>query len=98
MIQVNIQQIQQAQFQYQQLLVEFINRCDVDNLMWGQIAPFLDEIKYFWLTKLEIIDLELEALTEHYTCFLLSGAIYLNVSDKEHFYFKSPAIRNVKIG
>ncbi len=49
----------------------------------------MDEVKYFWMKRLDIIDVELESLTEHNICFLLSGAIYLNVSENEHFYFKS---------
>ena len=54
-----------------------------------EIAFMLDEIKCFWLEKLEVIEFELEALAKNNSCFLLSGAIYLNVSDYEHYYFKS---------
>ena len=41
------------------------------------------------MKRLDILNIELESLTEHNTCFLLSGASYLNVSENEHFYFKS---------
>jgi len=49
----------------------------------------IDDIKVFWIERLKILEFELEELTENYCCFLLSGAIYLNVSDYEHYYFKS---------
>jgi hypothetical protein len=89
MSQPNIQHIKQSQFQYSQLIIDFANSFDVDKSTWTQIALFLDEIKYFWLARLEILEFELEALTERTTCVLLSGAIYLNVQDNEHFYFSS---------
>lgn len=89
MVQVTVQHIQQSQLEYQQLIAEFTHRCNVDELTWQQIAFFLDEVIYFWLTRLDIIDVELEALTENNTCFLLCGAVFLNVSDNEHYYFKS---------
>jgi hypothetical protein len=89
MAHINLQHIQNSQSQYRQLIEEFTQRYDIDELTWNQIASFLDEVEYFWRRRLDIIDVELEALTESNICFLLSGAIYLNVSDNEHYYFKS---------
>lgn len=89
MVQINLQQIQNSQSQYHQLISGFVQRSNTDKLTRFQIAAFLDEIEYFWRRRLDIIDIELESLTESNTCFLLSGAIYLNVSDNEHYYFKS---------
>jgi hypothetical protein len=53
-----------------------------------EIAFMMDEVKCFWLERLEAIEFELEELTADHSCFLLSGAIYLNVPDYEHYYFK----------
>lgn len=89
MNQINLQNIQNSQREYYQLITEFVQRSDFDKLTWYQIATFLDEVEYFWRRRLDIIDVELEALTESNVCFLLSGAIFLNVSDNEHYYFKS---------
>ncbi len=89
MAQISLQSIQNSQSQYHQLITEFVQRSDIDELTWYQIAAFLDEVEHFWRRRLDIIDVELEALTESNVCFLLSGAIYLNVSDDEHYYFKS---------
>lgn len=89
MTQISLHQIQNSQSQYHQLISGFVQRSDTDELTWFQIAAFLDEVEYFWRRRVGIIDVELEALTKSNVCFLLSGAIYLNVSDNEHYYFKS---------
>lgn len=87
--QSKIQNILQFQQEYRELISEFVGKHDIDALEWNEIAFFIDEVKFFWLARLDAIDVELEVLTRKNCCFLLSGAIYLNVSDNEHFYFKS---------
>lgn len=89
MPQPTLQHIMQFQSEYHELITQFTSSHNIDELTARQIALFMDEVKYFWMKRLDIIDVELESLTEHNTCFLLSGAIYLNVSENEHFYFKS---------
>ncbi|MUL36585.1 hypothetical protein [Gloeocapsopsis dulcis] len=89
MPQPTIQHIQRFQSEYHKLVAQFSNSYNVNELTAMQISLFMDEVKYFWMERLDIIDLELEGLTEHNVCFLLSGATYLNVSENEHFYFKS---------
>jgi hypothetical protein len=54
-----------------------------------QVSMFLDEVKVFWLKRLNIVEFEFEELTSNAECFVLSGAIYLNVTEKENFYFKA---------
>lgn len=46
-------------------------------------------MKCFWLRRLKAIEFELEELTESQTCFVLSGAIFLDTSEYEHYFFKS---------
>jgi hypothetical protein len=89
MPQPTLQHIIQFQSEYHELITQFTSSHNIDELTARQIALFMDEVKYFWMKRLDIIDVELDSLTEHNTCFLLSGAIYLNVSENEHFYFKS---------
>lgn len=89
MTKIVLQHIQKSQSEYQQLIIDFNQRCNPDELTWQKISYFLDELIGFWLERLDIVDVELEALTENKTCFLLSGAVFLNLSGNEHFYFKS---------
>jgi len=79
----------QFQSEYRELIAQFTSNHNIDELTPRQIALFMDEVKYFWMERLDIIRVELESLTERNTCFLLSGPIYLNVAENEHFYFKS---------
>ncbi len=89
MPQPTIQHIQRFQAEYYELITQFLSSHNVNELTARQISLFIDELKYFWMARLDIIDVELEDLTEHSVCFLLSGATYLDVSEKEHFYFIS---------
>jgi hypothetical protein len=81
--------IKKSQEQYFELLSAYKNDFLGKKLSIRKVAIMLDEIKCFWLERLNIIEYELEELTEDNLCFLLSGAIYLNVSNYEQFYFKS---------
>ena len=85
----NLRNIQEAQNEYQALIVRLKILFKNEEITLKKIAIFLDEIKYFWLERKGMIDFELEELTENNSCFLLCGAIYLNVRDYEHYYFKS---------
>ncbi len=85
----NPKNIQRFQAEYQQLIVGYKNIFQTDGMTFKTIALFLDEVKFFWLEKLDIVAFELEELTENNACFVLCGAIYLDVSEYEHYYFKS---------
>lgn len=81
--------IKKAQKEYLAILSQYKDLFGQEDVPPKQIAPILDEINCFWRERLESIDFELRELTETNSCFLLSGAIYLNVPDNEHYYFKS---------
>jgi len=49
----------------------------------------LDEISCFWLERKEIASLELEDISSQKECFLLAGAIYLDVKDNAHYIYKA---------
>lgn len=84
-----IQTILRSQKEYRTLIAEFTKSHNIDDLGWNEIAYFMDEVRFFWLSRLDAIEVELEKLTRDNLCVLLSGAIYLNVADNEHFYFKA---------
>jgi hypothetical protein len=81
--------INRSQKEYLNLLLQYREYVQADTLSIFQICAFLDEVKCFWLKQLKSIEWELNELTECQTCFILSGAIFLNVSEYEHYFFKS---------
>ena len=81
--------INRSQKEYLDLLLQYKEHVQADNLSIFQICALLDEVKCFWLKQLKSIEFELDELTECQTCFVLSGAIFLNVSEHEHYFFKS---------
>lgn len=81
--------IQTAQKDYLELLLQYKEYVDNENMSVKQVCALLDEVKCFWLERVKIVEFELDELTESKTCFVLSGAVFLNVSDLEHYYFKS---------
>lgn len=81
--------INRSQKEYLDLLLQYKEPVQADNLSIFQICALLDEVKCFWLKRLKSIEFELEELAECQTCFVLSGAIFLNVSAYEHYFFKA---------
>ena len=81
--------IQKSQNEYLNLILSYSSVINKDKICSNDIAMMLDDVKIFWIQRLNIIEFELAELTKNYCCFLLSGAIYLDVSDYEHYYFKS---------
>ena len=55
--------ILRSQYDYRKLIAEFLERHNIDNLQWNEIAFFMDEVKFFWLTRLSALEIELEILT-----------------------------------
>ena len=81
--------IRKAQDRYFELLLEHRKTLSDSDFSAKTFTIMLDDLKYFWLERLEILEFELDELAADYSCFLLSGAIYLNISNNEHYYFKS---------
>lgn len=81
--------INRSQEEYLDLLLQYKEHIQADDLSVTKICALLDEVKCFWLKQLKPIEFELEELAESQTCFVLSGAIFLNVSEYEHYFFKS---------
>ena len=85
----NESMIAKAQQDYLDLLLRYESPIFSSDLTMRKFAAFLDEIEIFWLKRIDIISYELESLTNKAQCFLLSGAIYLDIEDNEHCYFKT---------
>lgn len=81
--------INRSQEEYLELLLQYKEHVQADTLSVTEICILLDEVKCFWLKRLKPIEFELDELAESLTCFVLSGAIFLNVSEYEHYFFKS---------
>ena len=81
--------IHKTQEEYLELLLQYRGYVQGEDLSIEKICNLLDEVKCFWLERLKIIEFELDELADSKTCFVLSGAIFLNVSGYEHYYFKS---------
>jgi hypothetical protein len=80
--------IKKFQEEYFQLLTRYEKQINTNSLSTNEVTIILDEIKCFWLERLDIIAYELDEAVEEKTCFVLSGAIYLDVAEYEHYYFK----------
>lgn len=81
--------IRKSQEDYLELLLQYKEYVQGDDLSISKICALLDEVKCFWLKRLKVIEFELNELAESRVCFVLSGAIFLNVSEYEHYFFKS---------
>jgi len=84
-----INNIQKSQKQYLDLIKSYQKQIFSDEINQKQIAMIIDEIQCFWLDKKDILTFELENLTSQRECFMLSGAVYLDVKDNEHYIFKA---------
>ena len=86
---MNIVNIQKSQKQYYEIIKSFEKQVFSDSINQKQIAMIIDEIQCFWLDKKDILILELDNLTSQKECFMLCGAVYLDVKDNEHYIFKA---------
>jgi hypothetical protein len=80
--------IKKSQKEYLEMISQYKSLFEQEEVPLKEINFMLDDMNCFWLERLEAIEFELKELAEKNSCFLLSGAIYLNVSDNEHYYFK----------
>lgn len=86
---MNINNIQKSQRQYLDLIRSFEKQIFSDEIDQKQIGMIIDEIQCFWLDRKDILAFELENLTSERECFMLCGAVYLDVKDNEHYIFKA---------
>lgn len=86
---MNLKRIQKSQKQYFDLIKSYEKQIFSDEINQKQIAMIIDEVQCFWLDIKDVLTFELENLTSERECFLLSGAVYLDVKDNDHYIFKA---------
>lgn len=86
---MNIKNIKKSQKQYFDLIKGYKAQIFSEEINQKQIAMIIDEIQCFWLDRKDILITEIEKLASKRECFVLSGAIYLDVKDNEHYIFKA---------
>lgn len=84
-----IENLKKYQNEYEVLLKKYESIVFNEEVSSFQIARIIDIVDCFWLDKLDIIEYELEKVTYHNDCFLLSGVIYLDVESNEHYVYKA---------
>ena len=84
-----VKAIKESQRDYLKLIQKYSSLFSHEKSSRINILYYLDEINIFWLKRLEIIEHELDNLVQENQCFILSGAVYLNTKEKEHYYFKT---------
>lgn len=82
-------EIQNSQKDYLNLLKKFEGIIYSDTINQNQIAMILDEIECFWLSRKDLLSYELEMLTYQKECCIVSGSIYVNFEDNEHYMYKA---------
>ncbi|NHM29018.1 hypothetical protein [Neobacillus terrae] len=76
------------QIEYSQLLTKFLPQIEnINEIELSNLLSIIDEVKLFWYKRLPLIEFELEHWAKSKESLLLSGAIYLDVKDNEHFFF-----------
>lgn len=80
--------LKEIQQQYSKLIHSSIISSDPVSFYFNAIS-LVEKCKVFWLSKIQQLLLILDDLTKENKCFILSGAIYLNVADNEHHAFSA---------
>ncbi len=78
--------LKEIQQQYSKLIRSSNVSYDPGNFYFDAIS-LVEKCEAFWLSKNQQLSLILDDLTKENKCFFLSGAIYLNVAENEHYTF-----------
>lgn len=81
-----IDDLKEIQQQYSRLIRSNNVSFEPDIFYFNAIS-LVEKCEKFWLSKSQQLSLILDDLAKSNKCFILSGAIYLNVADNEHFTF-----------
>ena len=88
-VNMNIKNLQKSQQEYLEIIENYKKQIFSDEIDQKQIAMIIDEIQCFWLDRKDILTYELDTLTSERECFMLSGALYIDINDNEHYIFKA---------
>lgn len=84
-----ISNIQKSQQNYLNLIKQYEDLVFSEEINQNTICMMLDDIYCFWLDIKDVLKFELETLTTNKQCIMLSGAVYLDIADNEHYFFKA---------
>jgi hypothetical protein len=77
-----------CQDEYLELLMNYQDIVS-ENLDLNSIAMIIDDVHGFWLKRLSRVEKELDLITRNNYCMILSGAVYLDYKENEHYIYKS---------
>ncbi|MCC3358190.1 hypothetical protein [Bacillus sp. REN16] len=84
----NFPTLNRIQRQYADLLTKYQPFVIKEELSSGTILKIIDEIEIFWRRKLDLLIYGNEKRDSSTESLLLSGAVYLDIEEFEHYYFK----------
>ncbi|WP_214754646.1 hypothetical protein [Exiguobacterium sp. s16] len=73
--------------EYNQLLKKFLSETENEPIKEITILNIIDEVTIFWRKKMTLIEYEIENGLFEEESLLLSGAVYLDVKENEHYFF-----------
>ncbi|MDD4494293.1 MAG: hypothetical protein PHV32_08085 [Eubacteriales bacterium] len=86
--------LSKIQREYFDLISDFnISEIEID--FYSKVVALVDKCEAFWLSKKQQLSLILDDLTKDKKCFLLSGAIYLDVKENGHYTFGALGDMNI---
>jgi hypothetical protein len=89
LIKESIAYFERIQKDYLVFLQEAWTHTFIGDISIYEILSFINEIKMYWLKRLELIRYHLDILSNQRACFLLCGAIYLDTKNNGHYLFKA---------
>lgn len=81
--------IETIQDEYKENFFRLYDSYFQEGITYELATRFIDEINSFWYKNKEFLNYEIERLTKNNSCFLLCGAIYLDIKEFEHYFFKT---------
>ena len=87
-------ELRSIQQQYLAILQNFSTDVD-DSEFYYKAVSIIDKCESFWMSKRLEISIILENISVNEKCFLLSGAIYLNIAGNGHYEFGAIGDRHI---
>lgn len=82
-------ELENIQEDYTKLIESYSDTFKTGEFNYSIVSSFIEEVEVFWLERLDSARLLLDMLTSCNECYLLSGAMYLNSKNNEHFLLKA---------
>ncbi|PFE48189.1 hypothetical protein CN318_29750 [Bacillus cereus] len=86
---LKMKELENIQNDYTKLIESYSDTFEFGEFDYSIVSSFIEEVEVFWLNRLETTSLLLDMLTSNNECYLLSGAIYLDSKNNEHFPLKA---------